>query len=264
MADRIARSYPVDIALVGDAQTIVIELIYHIHRALRDGIAAQSVWRDDPGLEHGHEFYDQPQLRRSDAVPVTPQRWRVELNDALPEDAVVFSDIGGHMLFNVHDLCIRERQSFVLNLGFGSMGHGTAAPIGAALAAGDRPIVAIIGDACFAMQGMELLTAVEYDVPVVWIVENNQMHGITWFGSQLVGNGEPMHAVRNRRAVDIAGIARAMGLGSWVVERPGELGPALKEALAARRPGVIEVRVARDVPPPLGPRAQVIAGFRDR
>ncbi len=264
MADRIARSYPVDIALVGDAQTIVIELIYHIHRALRDGIAAQSVWRDDPGIEHGHEFYDQPQLRRSDAVPVTPQRWRVELNDALPEDAVVFSDIGGHMLFNVHDLCIRERQSFVLNLGFGSMGHGTAAPIGAALAAGDRPIVAIIGDACFAMQGMELLTAVEYDVPVVWIVENNQMHGITWFGSQLVGNGEPMHAVRNRRAVDIAGIARAMGLGSWVVERPGELGPALKEALAARRPGVIEVRVARDVPPPLGPRAQVIAGFRDR
>ncbi|MBK6920805.1 MAG: thiamine pyrophosphate-binding protein [Deltaproteobacteria bacterium] len=264
MADRIARNYPVDIALVGDAQTIAIELIYHIHRLLRDGVAAQSAWRDELELTHGHEFYDAPELRCSDAVPVTPQRWRVELNAVLPEDAVVFSDIGGHMLFNVHDLCIREQQRFVLNLGFGSMGHGTAAPIGAALAEPQRPIIAIIGDACFAMQGMELLTAVEYDIPVVWIVENNQMHGITWFGSQLVGAGEPLDAVRNRRPVDIAGIARAMGLHAWVVERPRELGPAVREALAGRHPAVIEVRVAAEIAPPLGPRAQVIAGFRDR
>jgi acetolactate synthase-1/2/3 large subunit len=114
------------------------------------------------------------------------------------------------------------------------------------------------------MQGMELLTAVEYDIPVVWIVENNQMHGITWFGSQLVGDGTPMEAVRNRHPVEIASIARAMGLHSAVVDAPGQIGPALVEALASGRPAVIEVRVATNVAPPLGPRAQVIAGFRDR
>ncbi len=262
-ADRIARNYPVDIALVGDAQTISIELIYHIHRLLRDGESAQSQWRGEPEIDHGHEFYDSAALRQSTATPITPQRWRVELGEHLPDDAIVFSDIGGHMLFNVHDLQIRDGQRFVLNMGFGSMGHGTAAPIGAALV-NDRPIIAIIGDACFAMQGMELLTAVEYSIPVVWIVENNQMHGITWFGSQMVGDGKPMEAVRNRHPVDIAAIARAMGLHSWVVDSPGQIGPALGEALAARRPSVIEVRVATDIPPPLGPRAQIIAGFRDR
>ncbi|MFO0634402.1 MAG: thiamine pyrophosphate-dependent enzyme [Nannocystaceae bacterium] len=178
---------------------------------------------------------------------------------------MVFSDIGGHMLFNVHDLCIREQQSFVLNLGFGSMGHGTAAPIGAALAAGDRPIVAIIGDAwhCDAGDG----AAHRGRVRRAGGVDRREQPDAasTWFGSQLVGN----------RRADACGPQPPRGrhrghrprhglLGSWVVERPGELGPALKEALAARRPGVIEVRVARDVPPPLGPRAQVIAGFRER
>ena len=262
--EHIGRNYPVDIALVGDAQTITIELIYHIHRLLRDGEHSRSQWRDTPPLVHDDNFYDAPLLRRSEAAPITPQRWRVELTESLPADAIVFSDIGGHMLFNIHDLCIRDEQRFVLNLGFGSMGHGTAAPIGAALACPDRPVITIIGDACFAMQGMELLTAVEYDVRVIWIVENNQMHGITWFGSQVVGDRRPMDEVRNRKAVDIAAIARAMGLRSWVVDRPGQLGGALAQALAADGPCIIEIRVAADISPPLGARAQVIAGFRDR
>ena len=53
------------------------------------------------------------------------------------------------------------------------------APVGAALGSTKRPIFAIIGDACFTMNGLELLTAVEYDTPVIWVVENNNMHGIT-------------------------------------------------------------------------------------
>ncbi len=262
--DRIGRNYPVDIPLVGDAQTITIELIYHIHRLLREGERPCSLWNEAPPLVHDDEFYEQPRLRRSDAVPVTPQRWRVDLNQVLPPDAIVFSDIGGHMLFNIHDLRIGDGQRFVLNLGFGSMGHGTAGPIGAALALPGRPVIAIIGDACFAMQGMELLTAVEYGARVVWIVENNQMHGITFFGSQLVGDRRPMREVCNRHPVDVAAIARAMGLRSWVVDRPGQMQGVLREALAADVASVIEVRVATDIAPPLGARAQAIAGFRDR
>lgn len=262
--EHIGRNYPVELALVGDAQTITIELIYHIHRLLRDGEQPQSRWRDIAPLVHDDEFYDEPLLRRSDSIPVTPQRWRVDLGRALPPDAIVFSDIGGHMLFNIHDLCITDDQRFVLNLGFGSMGHGTAAPIGAALACPGRPVIAIIGDACFAMQGMELLTAVEYDLQVIWIVENNQMHGITWFGSQVVGDRRPMDAIRNRRPVDIAGIARAMGLRAATVDAPNQLQNVLGEALASGTSTVIEVRVAAEIAPPLGARAQVIAGFRDR
>ena len=257
---RIGRNYPVDVALVGDAQTILVELVYHAHRRMREGDAPCSTWAMAEPLERGHQRYEAPENRQSEQVPLTPERWRWELEQALPEDAVIVSDIGGHMFFNIHNLCIREQQDFLINFGFASMGHGTAAGIGAALATG-RPVIAIVGDACFTMAGMELVTAAEYDIPVIWIVENNNMHGIIYHGAKLVGSREPMHAVRYRRSLEVAAIARAMGLRTWVVDRPGVIADTLREALASKQPAAIEVRVDGQVAPPLGARANSIAGF---
>ncbi|MCL2722842.1 MAG: thiamine pyrophosphate-binding protein [Polyangiaceae bacterium] len=257
-ADRIGRNYPVDVALVGDAQAILVEVVYHIHRALREGVKPESLWRAHEPVSH---TYISPELRESTQIPLTPQRWRRELEEVLPNDAIVFSDVGGHMLSNVQYLTIKERQKFILNLGFGSMGHGTAAPIGAAFAAKNRPVFAIIGDACFTMNGMELVTAAEYDARVIWIVENNNMHGITYHGSKLVGSQVPLASVRYRRTLEVAAIARAMGLFAWVVDTPNTLGDVVREALRMPGPSLIEVRVDGSIPPPLGDRARTIAGF---
>jgi acetolactate synthase-1/2/3 large subunit len=259
--DRVGRNYPVDLPLVGDAQAVLTELVYHGHRLIRDGATPRSGWREAPPIAGWPGRCLDPELRASEALPLTPQRWRADLERALPADAVIFSDIGGHMLFNIHHLRIRDEQEFVLNLGFGSMGHGTAAPIGAALAEPRRPVVAIIGDGCFTMNGMELVTAAEYDVPVVWIVEHNNMHGITWHGSRMVGRKRPLRAIRYRKPIDVAGIARAMGLAAFVVERPGEMTDVLPQALATAGPALIEVRVDGEIPPPLGDRARAVAGF---
>ena len=196
---------------------------------------------------------------------MTPQRWRCELEEVLPNDAIIFSDIGGHMLTNLHHLCIRGAQRFVLNLGFGSMGHGTVAPIGAALAAPRRPVFAIVGDGCFAMNGMDLLTAVECELPVIWIVENNNMHGITHHASkQLSRSGRPLRAAKYRRPLDVAGIAKAMGVTTWLVDTPGQIQSAVREALSCGGPALIEVRIDGDVAPPIGDRATSLAGFIDR
>lgn len=261
--DRIGRNYPVDIPLAGDARTVGVEIMYALWRLINGGRNPRSEGYQHPPPHHpGEDRYLRPDLRLSDQVPLTPQRWRRELDEALPDDAVVFSDIGGHMLFNIQNLCIRSSQRFVLNLGFGSMGHGTVAPIGGALAPDHGPVIAIIGDACFTMNGMELLTAREYGVPVVWIVEHNQGHGITWHGSRMVEGGEGMRSVMYDKPLDVAGVARAMGLHTAVVERPGELAEALRRALAVGGPALIEVRVDPEISPPLGDRAKSVAGFK--
>jgi acetolactate synthase-1/2/3 large subunit len=262
--DRIGRNYPVDIPLVGDAQAILTELVYHIHRRIRDGATPASRWDDHPDMARGHERYEDPAARTSEHVPVTPQRWRVDLQEVLPHDAIVFSDIGGHMLFNMHHLCIGRGQRFFINLGFGSMGHGTVAPIGAALAAPGRPVFALVGDGCFTMNGMDLITAAEHDVPVIWIVENNNMHGITWHCSKLLSGGTHMRAAVYKRPLEVAALARAMGLHARVVDRPGQIQDAVREALRIGGPCVIEVRVDGSVPPPLGERAKSLAGFIER
>jgi acetolactate synthase I/II/III large subunit len=264
VVDRIGRNYPVDIPLVGDAQTVLVELIYHAHRSIREGARVCSQWANAPPVPSGASRYLEAELMESDARPLTPQRWRRDLMEVLPDDAIVFSDIGAHMLFNIHYLKIGRGQRFIINLGFGSMGHGTVAPIGAALAQPARPVIAIIGDGCFAMNGMELLTASENDLPVLWLVEHNNMHAITWHVSQTLANGRAMQAALFRRPLEVAAIARAMGLQSWVVDAPGTLQGAVREALATRRPSLIEVRVDARIPPPAGARARSLAGFIER
>ena len=259
--DTVGRQCPVDIPLVGDATAILTEIVYHTHRYIRDGASHRSKWSLKQPAPIWTERCIRPDLIYSDMVPVTPQRWRSDLQEVLPGDAVVFSDIGSHMLFNIHYLCIRQGQKFILNSGFGSMGHGTASPVGASLADPQRPVFAIVGDGCFTMNGMELITAAQYDVPVVWIVENNNMHGITWHGSKQAGKRLPMDSVRYRKNLDIAGIASAMGLLSFVVEKPGEMQRVVPEALAAPGPSLIEVRINGEIPPQLGEKDKSIAGF---
>lgn len=262
--DRIGRNYPVDVPLAGDATSILVELVYHLHRLIRDGTLPRSTWAQEPEPPMGDERCDSPDLRRSEACPVTPQRWRRDLCEVLPPNALVFSDIGGHMLFNVHDLEIRGSQVFLINLGFGSMGHGTAAPVGAALACPERPVITIVGDACFTMNGMEILTAAEHRIPLIWIVENNQMHGIVWHGSQRVGDGRPMESVRYSRELRVADMARAMGLWATIVDSPGQIQGVFLKALERKEPCVIEVRSDPDICPPLADRALSISGFVGR
>lgn len=260
-ADRIGRNYPVDVALVGDAQTILVELVYHLHRAIREGVVAASQWSSKPSPER---HFVEAELRNSDSIPVTPQRWRKDLEEVIPDNAVIFSDIGGHMLANIHYLTIKPEQEFVLNLGFGAMGHGTIAPIGAAIAQPDRPVIAIVGDACFAMNGMDLITAHEENLSnIVWIVENNNMHGITYYASRALSSGT-LSSVRYKHPLEVAAIARAMGLASFVVDKPGQLQSVFREAMKIPGPSLIEVRVDASIPPPLGDRVKSISGFVEK
>lgn len=243
---------------------MLIELAYHVQRRLRDGVRSRSEWGKCAPPVRGHARYEGAAERTSDAVPLTPQRWRVDLEEVLPDDAIIFSDIGGHMLFNLHHLCIRRRQHFVINLGFGSMGHGTVAPIGAAFSAPGRPIFALVGDGCFAMNGLELMTAVDHALPIIWIVENNGMHGITWHCSKLLAGGKALQAAVYKRPLDVATLARAMRLEARVVDAPGQIQGVVNDLLRLRSPAVIDVRVDPTVVPPLGERAKTLAGFIEK
>ena len=244
---------------VGDMKAQIAEQI-HVRRGAETH-ALGSRWTVDEVPLARHDAFLDPDLRTSEQTPVTPQRWRCDLQEVLPMNAMVYSDIGGHMLFNIHHLRIGREQEFLINLGFASMGHGTVAPIGGKMANPDRPVFAIVGDACFTMNGMELLVAAEYDVPVIWIVENNNMHGVTWHGSKKVSGGRPMKSIAYRKKLHVAEIGAAMGLDAYVVDGPGQIQAVVRKALAANRPTVIEVLVDPTIAPPLQDRAEVIGGF---
>ena len=267
---RIGRNYPVDIALAGDAKTILNEIYFHMKRK-RDLGCNSHAWTDcdtDNYLNQGNKETAGGLKRASSRhALLQPRAWRKIFNETVPENSVVFSDVGGHMLHNIHHLKIGSRQDFILNMSFGSMGHGIVAPIGAAMVTG-KPIISIAGDACFLMNGMELVTASEYEIPVLWIIENNQMHGITKHGSELVDKGRAMKCIQYKKNVSICTISKAFGLKSIKATNESQFREALELGIKVvsndKDPFVIEVCVDPDAAPPLLARAAVVGGFNRR
>lgn len=133
------------------------------------------------------------------------------------------------------------------------MGFTLPAALGAKLARLEQLVVGIVGDGDFLIHVQELSTAVRYGVPIVYIVANNQ----GWMSIrdlQMAALGD-VHAfvsdfMRGDEvySLDLTRIAAEFGCWSRRISRAEEVGPALRDALAAEGPAVVEVLVARDRP----------------
>src|SRR5262249_54753364 len=147
-------------------------------------------------------------------------------------------------------------------MGLSSMGSATAGAIGGALAAPGRPVVALVGDGAFAMNGMEVHTAVEHRIPVIWIVLNNSGHGMIKHGERLL-LGAHLGACEFRVPLNIYGFGLAMGARAFVAETREGFKAALAEALASKEPCVIDAKIdPEEAPSSLARRAQTLrAGF---
>jgi acetolactate synthase-1/2/3 large subunit len=132
-------------------------------------------------------------------------------------------------------------RSFLHPAGFVAMGFGLPAALGAKAAFPDRTVVAVAGDGCFLMSGMELATAVQENLPVIVILVND-------------GSLTLIKAIQQRRyesrflGVDLKNpdfglFARAFGVRAWQVDADAGFEAALREAVASREPALIEVRV---------------------
>ena len=128
-----------------------------------------------------------------------------------------------------------------------------AACIGAKLGKPESPVVCMCGDGDFLMTGMEVLTAVEYQVPVIWIVLKNNRLGLIHDVQALSYQGR--YCASMFSDVDFVAIARAFGAGGERVERPDEVGPAMRKALEVGGPVVVEAVIDADEKFPLTSRA---------
>jgi acetolactate synthase-1/2/3 large subunit len=140
------------------------------------------------------------------------------------------------------------------------MGVGIASAIGWKLADQDRPVVSITGDGCFFMHGMELLTAKEHNLSVIWVVFNNARLGMVHQGHRLQYGRS--HACFTQAPVNIAKMATAMGIRSARVEAIADLdGTLLETWLATPGPAVLEIALVDESIPPMGDRVKFLSSF---
>ncbi|MEK7287573.1 MAG: thiamine pyrophosphate-binding protein [Elusimicrobiota bacterium] len=242
----IGRNYPVTVGIVGDLGAVLREMLNH-----SQGCAIRPF--DFPAVAKQAEFAKS----QDQSVPLKPQRLFWELRRCLPEDAVIFVDVGNATLWSLHCLKIDRPNSFINNWGdFAAMGYATAGAIGGKLASPHRAVVAIVGDGAFAMMGMEVLTAATYDIPVIWIVLNDGRLNTVYHGQQLQYAGR--HIATEFHRMDISKIAEGLGALAATVERPNRISEVLNQMLDAGRPAVIDVRIDADEIPPIESRVRAL------
>jgi acetolactate synthase-1/2/3 large subunit len=238
----LGRSYPVTIGAVADAGLAV--------RAI--GEAAKSY----PAVERA-ELRAKIQATRSasfvrdssDAFPLRPQRILTDLRAALPPDAVLVTDVGWNKNGVAQCYELPEEGRFITPGGASTMGFGPAAAVGVQLAQPHRTVVALIGDGGMSAQLPAVPMAVEQGAPVIFVVMNNQSHGtISDLQSSFFGRS---YGCDFAASPDFAALGSACGADGYAVTAPDDLGTALRQAVANRRPAVIDVPMVNEpVPTP--------------
>jgi acetolactate synthase-1/2/3 large subunit len=173
-----------------------------------------------------------------DGPGVHPGRTIATLRRVLPDDAILTTDAGNFASWAGRGFAFRRPGTF-LGPTSGAMGYGLPAAIAAALVHRDRPVVALVGDGGLAMTMAELETAVRVGARVVVVVFDNERYGTIRMWQERRGTG--VGVATELGSVDFGAIARACGARGVRVERDADFEPALRAALAADRPTVIQV-----------------------
>jgi acetolactate synthase-1/2/3 large subunit len=247
----IGKIYPVAVGIVGDAKATLRELTRQLKDAGRsvatypsEALAARKKsWRDE--LE---------ETQKDNGKPIHPARLLAELIAAAPEDAIMVTDVGWNKNGAGQQLLSLKPASFITSGGMATMGFSPAAAIGAKLGAPDRKVVCLVGDGGLMSAVGALATAVELNVPVLFLLFNNFCYSTIWtvgttyfnnaYGTEFTTpDGKPYNP-------DFALMAKSFGIESDLVIEPDDLAPALKKAFDADVPYLLEVRSRADVPMP--------------
>lgn len=233
----IGKVYKADVRVVSDVRPALRSIL-----ALLDacGLTVSQL----PALPTGH-YYDEPEHR--DAKRIFPGDMVRLLSDNLPENAIVMGDAGSHMLWANCYLKLSGNQRYQNPGSFGPMASHTNGCIGVKCANPDKAVIACVGDGCYQMAGFELMTAVQYDIPVIWVVfDNNEFNIIKKFLLNMY-NDEAFMSFENP---DFVKYAEACGAKGYRVERLDEFVPVFREALSLGKPCIIDVLVDSEAYPP--------------
>ncbi len=228
-AAQLGKNYPVDIGLLGALDEVIDAMIAAPGEPVVRAPTSRLVLQPAPISATGR-------LTTIDVVEA--------MNEICPANSFFTSDMGEHLSIALHYLRVREPGMFITCLGFGSMGSGICVAAGLAFGARDekRRAYAVCGDGGMLMSGGELATAVQWKLPVTFLVINDSRLNMCHHG---IADQYGAIADFSTQLVDFAGIAHAMGATGRVVETHEQLAAALKDLRDG--PIVLDLRIDPDV-----------------
>ncbi len=238
--ESLGRNYPLQASVLGDAKAVLTLMNTQTDKA---SAAKRKAWIDEITKIRAEWYAKYKPMLESDAVPIHPARICHELSKNVPDDAIVVVDTGhaGMWMGGMYDLRTAT-QSYIRSAGH--LGWAFCAGIGAKAACPERPVVVFTGDAGFWYHIAEVETAVRWKINSVTVVNNNGGGNQSKRGFDRAYGGAQTEKARELwtyNKMDFAKLATDMGALGIRVEKPDDIAPALKQALAADRPAVIDV-----------------------
>jgi len=250
---RLAYNFPLAVGVVGDLRETLALLNSAIaERASADFRAASE--------ERNRRLREQKAARRQaqdarlqalwDAAPMSPARAMHEIGRALPEDAVVVDESVTALLDVSQSFKLERPGDYYAGRG-GGIGQGLAGALGVKVAHPDRPVVALSGDGSAMYSIQALWTAAHHDLEILFVILSNREYRVL---KHNLDNYRQRFDVRSDRpyphmdltppVLEFAEIARGMGVEGTRVSEPDELRRAVREALSAKGPRLLDVVVS--------------------
>jgi len=238
----IGRYYPVAVGIQADAREACQALLEALDR--EHACAPRPDWRQEAEGLRAQRRARLDAEAALDAKPMKPQRVYAELRRALPPGTIVALDAGAAPAYGYDRVEFTAPRTFLTPLDLGGLGFAFPEALGAKLGRPDRPVLAIHGDGGFLMNAQELETAVRHGINAVTLVMNNNCWGSEkayqrhFFGGRYIGCdiGNPRYDQ----------LARLFGAEGYYVEHPDQVGDAVRAALSAGKPAVIEIPIDPD------------------
>ena len=246
----IGRSYPTEVGIVGDAKATLQELLVAMDSIQGEQKAVE--WRNE--IQKRKSAWERSLSRDllDGSVPLTPGRALYEIRRAAPSNTIFFNDIGDIIQYAQGYFQIVEQDSWYINGGMMQMGWAGAGALAGKLLKPDRPSIALMGDGAFLMSNHVVATAVEYNLPAIWVIFNNygpnleRKAQIGLYGrSHAWGSFSHSNSFYNP---DFVKMAEACGAKGARAKTPADVHDAVDTAVKSKVPFVIEVEINRDAP----------------
>jgi thiamine pyrophosphate-dependent acetolactate synthase large subunit-like protein len=241
-AEDVNKDYNVAYGAIGDAKVVLRQMIEEVKRQLGEkgrgdvnGVVNQiSQLREEWLAEWEPHFV-------SDEVPISPYRVIRALASAVDVGNTIITHDSGYPREQLVPFWQTTKPHGYLGWGKSTqLGYGLGLSLGAKLAAPDKQVINIMGDAAFGMSGLDLETAVRSNIPILTVVLNNGV--MTHYHAHMPYATENWDS--NALGGNYAQVAEGLGVHAQRVETPDQLAPAIKKGIAANnngQPALIEV-----------------------
>jgi sulfoacetaldehyde acetyltransferase len=253
---------PISVGICGDAKAAALALVARLETRslacsasksarLAEVAAAKKSWEAElDGWAHEKDKWSLEVSRNS--TYMHPRQMLRELEKAMPEGAMVSTDIGNICSVSNSYLRFDRPRSMFAAMSFGNCGYAFPTIVGAKVAAPARPAIAYVGDGAWGMSFGEIQTCIRENIPVTAVVFNNGQWGaekknhVDFYENRFVG-------VNLDRQPSWAAVAKAMGAEGHTIEKLSDVGPALRAAAKAQGDGkttILEMMVTRELGDP--------------